>query len=280
MKPGFFTYLGAAFNARPLGMPIPPNWVALIGAGLLGMLNPGFWIIAAGLELGYLLILSSNQRFRSTVDGTFLQVNNGTWEMQRAHLIKQLPATDRKRQESLEDRCRSILQQGDDQALEHQQAESLAQLAWVHLRLLLSRNRVQQVVAEAEKPEDLARRIHELEHQHQASTNEQLRSSLTSQLDILTARQSGHAKAREQLTLIDAELERLRQQVELVREQAALSNDANAAGRTIDALGATLNETTRWLSDQRDLMGEVDDLSTAPPPTAIFAARSTNKSAQ
>ncbi len=278
MKPGFLTYLGAAFNARPLGMPLPPNWVGLAAAGLLGLVNPGFWLIGAGLELGYLLALTSSTRFRATVDAAHLQAASGTWESKRAALIERLPADERKRQEALEERCRAVLthgQDGDEATLDGAQAESLAQLAWVHLRLLLSRNRLDRVVSEAEPPAEVAKRIRDLQKRiADPSTSEGLKNSLASQLEILNSRQASHTSVRDQLALIDAELERLRQQVELVREQTALSADASGASRTIDALGATLGETTRWLSDQRQVLGEVEDLTTAPPPAALFAATS------
>lgn len=281
MKPGFLTYLGAAFNARPLGMPLPPNWVGLAAAGLLGLMNPGFWLIGAGVELGYLLVLVSNARFRATVDAKHLQAASGTWETKRAALIERLPAAERQRQEALEERCRAVLthnQDGDgnsdDVTLDGAQAESLAQLAWVHLRLLLSRNRLDRVVSEAEPPNEVAKRIRDLQKRiADPTTSEGLKNSLSSQLEILTSRQASHTSVRDQLALIDAELERLRQQVELVREQTALSADSSGASRTIDVLGATLGETTRWLSDQRQVLGEVEDLTTAPPPAALFAER-------
>ena len=66
-KPGFLQYLTAAFNARPFGMVVAPNWVGLAAAGLLGLANPGFWVLGAGLELGYLLVLATNERFRRIV---------------------------------------------------------------------------------------------------------------------------------------------------------------------------------------------------------------------
>ena len=49
MKPGFGDYVREAFNARPIGMFVPPNWIGLGLFGLLGIINPGFWLIGAGL---------------------------------------------------------------------------------------------------------------------------------------------------------------------------------------------------------------------------------------
>ncbi len=63
------SYLAAAFNARPFGMPIPPNWFGIGAFGLLGALvNPGLWLIGPGLEGFYLWTLSRNKRFRAVVD--------------------------------------------------------------------------------------------------------------------------------------------------------------------------------------------------------------------
>ena len=64
-KPGFLDYLSAAFNARPMGMFVAPNWVGIAAFGILGAANPGFWVIGAGLELGYLLSLATNKRARN-----------------------------------------------------------------------------------------------------------------------------------------------------------------------------------------------------------------------
>ena len=66
-KPGFFDYIKAAFNARPLGMFVAPNWIGLGAFGLLGVMEPGFWVLGAGLELGYLLALATNERFQRLV---------------------------------------------------------------------------------------------------------------------------------------------------------------------------------------------------------------------
>ena len=68
MKKGFGSYLAAAFNARPFGMFVAPNWVGLVAFGLAGLTNPGFWLIGAGVELAYLFGLATNRRFQQVVD--------------------------------------------------------------------------------------------------------------------------------------------------------------------------------------------------------------------
>jgi hypothetical protein len=69
MKVGMWDYIKAAFNARPIGMFVAPNWVGLALFALLGWWNPAFLLIGAGLELAYLYALSTNKRFQRYVSG-------------------------------------------------------------------------------------------------------------------------------------------------------------------------------------------------------------------
>ena len=103
------SYLAAAFNARPFGMPIPPNWLALAAVGMLGaFLNPGFWLIGAGLELAYLWALTHHPRFRATVEA---RVRPGEdWDRRYREALAQLDAKSRRRQEALETRCSEIVE--------------------------------------------------------------------------------------------------------------------------------------------------------------------------
>src|SRR5262245_13158241 len=109
--PGFFDYVGAAFNARPFGMFVAPNWVGLAGFGLLGLVNPGFWVLGAGLELGYLAVLSTNNRFRRLVSANATSGTDEAWEQKVAKLLAGLDERSRRRYQSLSSRCRGILDQ-------------------------------------------------------------------------------------------------------------------------------------------------------------------------
>src|SRR5215470_2923084 len=70
---GWVRYLWKAFNARPFGAPIPPFWFMGAAFGLLGIfLNPGFFLIGAGVTAACVGLVAGNPRFRNTVDAADL----------------------------------------------------------------------------------------------------------------------------------------------------------------------------------------------------------------
>ena len=88
MKPGFSDYIREAFNARPIGMFVPPNWIGIGAFALLGLVNPGFWVMGAGLELAYLGILSTNPRFQRYVDADRRSAESGAaWQERVDQLV-------------------------------------------------------------------------------------------------------------------------------------------------------------------------------------------------
>src|SRR5215475_7608838 len=149
MKPTFWDYVRAAFNARPGGMFIPPNWIGLGVFGLLGDLNPGFWIIGLGCELAYLGWLGTNPRFQMLVTGDRLLDEQRLWQSKVYQLIRQLPTADQDRYRVLESRCKSILEQQAQLNLSPglaEQGEGLGRLVWIYLRLLLTREAIRKIV--------------------------------------------------------------------------------------------------------------------------------------
>lgn len=170
MKPGFWSYVRAAFSARPLGMPIPPNWLFLAAIALLGTIDRGFLVLGAGLELAYLGILSGNERFRRTVRARVGAGDEGAWTQTVQRLVTQLTAADRDRYQALDARCRSILADleraasldappasgaaetasssgaaGSGAALDSASA-SLGRLSWMYLRLLVTRQAIHEAL--------------------------------------------------------------------------------------------------------------------------------------
>src|SRR5687767_10886359 len=239
-KPGFLDYLTAAFNARPIGMFVAPNWIGVAAFGLLGVANPGFWVLGAGLELGYLLTLTTNKRFQQTVSARPLTAARDEWNQRIARVLGRLEAADRRTYDALAERCRSIVELQRHNASEapeglEQQAESLGRLSWMFLRLLLARRTISTVMGGAQNDAELQRKIASLERQqHQTGLSEELSRSLSGQLEILRQRLQQRTDGDRKLVYLDAELERISQQVELIREQAAMSTDPQLLSRRID----------------------------------------------
>src|SRR4029079_1958469 len=90
---------------------VAPNWVGVGAFALLGFLNPGLWAVGAGLELAYLLTLSSNKRFQRTVDATQVRQNVQGSAAKVTQLLNQLGPAERQRYAALESRCRTVIEQ-------------------------------------------------------------------------------------------------------------------------------------------------------------------------
>jgi len=276
-KPGFLDYVAAAFNARPFGMFVAPNWIGLAAIGLLGITNPGFWVLGAGLELGYLLLLSTNQRFQRLVSATHASGARGDWDRRVVDAVAQLGEKDRRRYERFAERCQSILDlqrqaTGSEPQGLQAQAEGLGRLTWMYLRLLLAQHAIVKVLHEAERDDtdDLAARRESLQNRiDDESVDAELRRSLAGQVEILDQRIARRSEAARKLAFIDAELIRIEQQAELIREQAALSTDPEVLSRRIDEIATTLGSTSEWIRNEQQVFGAMEDLLTGAPPAPI-----------
>jgi len=269
-------YLLAAFNARPLGMPVPPNWFGVAAFALLGALvNPGLWLVGVGLEGLYLWTLSRSERFRATVDAA-AGASNSTSRYEG--MLQQMDSESQSHQYAIERESAeivSLLQRSEAHA---PQIGDVRQMAWLHLKLLAARAQLEEVVEAAERErkslDDQQKRCKD--RLAAGDVDDDLRRSLEQQLQVIESRNQAHRDAGRRMELVDAELARLRQQVSLVREQALLSTDENNMAQSLDALSASLNEANHWLKDQRELFGAlVDDQA---PPADLLAAKRTVKS--
>jgi hypothetical protein len=268
------SYLAAAFNARPFGMPVPPNWFGVAVFGLLGaFVDPGFWLIGAGIEGLYLFALSRNARFRKAVDADVGAPRS--WDSRYEALAAHLDAEARELQEGVERRCTEIVELLARTGATEAQSGDVRQMAWLHLKLLAARASLLQVIAaagrEGRELADQERRA--AERLARGDADDELRRSLEQQLEVIRERRAAHADAGRRRELVEAELERLRQQVSLVREQALLATDEQGVATSLDALSASLNEANRWLKDQRELFAGLDGLSDEAPPPELLRTK-------
>lgn len=283
MSSGLWAYIKSAFNARPMGMFVPPNWVGIGAFALLGLLNPGLWAVGAGLELAYLVGLASNKRFQRTVDASQMQQAVQGSSAKLKQLLDQLGPVERQRYTALEWRCRSILEQqhlgagaiGDLRL----QGEGLGRLMWIYLRLLVSRQAFVRLLQESNRvepgAEPLERKMQRIQRMldEPPPESDELRKSLLSQIDILQQRMNTQREAADKLAYLDAELARIEQQVELIREQAVVSTDPAAVSQRIDQIAAGLSGTNQWIKEQQQVYGQIEDVLEEPPPIVMGAGR-------
>ena len=289
MRPSLWDYVREAFNAKPIGMFLPPNWAMLGGFGLAGYLHdPGWLVLGAGVELGYLLLLGTNVRFQRFVAGKLSAGGSREVEQRWQRLVASLPDMDKRRYAALAQRCQAVLEQqfpGDTSAPGYaSQSDSLGRLTWMYLRLLVTRQGIQRVLREgaARAPGDpppvpgtpassgrLDVRLADLKRRlDDPSVSDDLRRSLQGQADLLEQRLARRGEADGKLAFLEAELTRIEEQVELIREQAALSTDPDHLSQRIDEISATLGTTGEWIADQQKAIGAMDDLISEPPPLA------------
>jgi len=260
-------YLWAAFNARPLGMPLPPNWFGLAAFGLLGaFLSPGFWVLGVGLELAYLALLARHPRFRRLVEAGDGEADpaQGRYEA----LLALLDEQQRARQQRVEGRAREVLELLARSPLMASHAASLEQLVWLNLRLLVAGQALSVVVdTAASESAELLEQERQLDQRlAQTELGAELRRSLEQQKQVIDARQLAHAEGVRRKEQVDAELQRIDQQIALIREQTLLATDEEQIGMALNALSASFNEASRWLDSQRDLLGvlELNDQPSLP----------------
>ena len=275
-KPGFFDYITAAFNARPFGMFVAPNWIGLGAFGLLGMMEPGFWVLGAGLELGYLLTLATNERFQRLVAA--VPLGEATRRLEQAH--PGAPRTPRCRRPPHLRSPRAAL------PLDHRSAAARRQRGSSR-RARSAGRQPGPAVLDVPAPAGRAahdpagdRRIGRRRRPAEAGVGDRTpagrrvaRPTSCGAASPGSSRSSSsgcvqRTDAERKLAYIDAELERIEQQVELIREQAALSTDPELLSQRIDEITATLGTTGQWIRDQQKVYGAMEDLLTEPPPLA------------
>ncbi len=239
MSVGLPRYLRRAFGFRPFGMLFPPHLAVLAGFGLLGALNPGFWLIGAGLELTYLLAMVSHPRFRALVD----REGDRPAEDELERAIAGLSSSDRRRFEQLRARCERF----SALRAEAHEADALSGLLQVHLGLLVARTSLARLVATADTTVPV--RLDELDRRLDGEgIDAELQRSLEGQRAVLARRAETRTEAERKLEFVEAELTRVEDEVALLGEQAELdAGPTTGASDRVDAIATGLAETRRWL---------------------------------
>jgi hypothetical protein len=263
-------YITAAFNARPFGIFVPPNWIAIGVIGLMGIfVDPGFWLVGAGAELGYLFLLSSSGRFRQSIDGSAMEALREANEERVSKIVSGLPGYSQTRYKTISVRCTEIIKNGGDSTSDLEQiAQGLDKLLWIYVKLLKTAQQLETVVNESTpgKRAEMDGRLHDLEQRLRSpSLSEDLRTSIEGTMSALKSRVTLQQEASDKLAYCNSELQRIEEEVERAREQSLVLTEPVAVSRQVNAITSGLGMTSQWIKEQQNIFGSTDELSDSGP---------------
>ncbi len=279
----FLTYLKEAFVARPWGLAIPPNFFFLGMAGLLGMLNPGIWLLGAGVELGYLLLLGSHRGFQKWVDARHTGPVAAARQMKLGTILSQLDEEDRQTYRKLEEICERILLQHSKKTTDSDltlQSVGLGRLLGVLLNLLVASHAIRTLLrADSADLQRLEERMAELEGKLVGANDTRLKESLAAQKEVLKKRLTTIEMAVEREKLIKSEINRIEQQIQLVFDEVRLAIAPGDVTRYVSRLSDQVQDSARWVQGQTTLFGE-DSLDAWVQPISEYNEVKKNKPEQ
>jgi hypothetical protein len=243
----YWDFVKAAFwrpvRSRVLGA-MPLTQMLLAAFGLAGLVNPGFWLLGLAAVVAFVGGRSSSARFQKLLAAERLAARAQSADDRMQQAYERLGPASQSRYGALVVLCREILGLAVPTSESHRvtdfRAGNLNQLLWLFLRLLSSREGIQDTLASVDRKQ--------LEQEKRLAN-----------LDAAT----------ESFAVIDAELERIEQQVRLVREESAVVSGPEALSSRLDAVSATLSETSRWMDQHADLFTDLasSELDAARPPS-------------
>ena len=267
----FKDYLKAAFNLKVripgLGF-LSFNKLILVGFGILGIGHPGFWFLGLAYESAYLLSLSGNERFQKLARAMQEEQVKQGWSMNEQAILSSLDKTSQERYNNLRNICWEIEHSGEKasvlERIEELKIEGLNQLLRIFLRLLVSRRDTFEIIRKTSQI-DLEKDIENLKKKmERIDQNSTIFRSLKGTVEIQEKRLDNLIKARENLKVTEAELDRIEKQVSLISEETALSKNPDLLSVRLDSVVQSLQGTTKWMSEHAEFFSSLDEDTTTP----------------
>jgi hypothetical protein len=262
----FWKSLRAAFWER-FGMPVPLSVCIIAFIPVLSYFDWGLGLTAVGGISGYLFLLANSPRYARFAAAKVSQEQKLVALAKVKAQVARLSPTDRGRYTDLVSRCDTIMRQQEHETLPEelqQQGTGLARLIGFYLQLLMSKNAIERMPSE--DAADLKKMVGTLNKRLAATTSTDVQKSLNGQLDILRQRMEAQRGMADRLDYLESELQRIEQQVELLREQTVADTAPTVVSARIDAVTGTLSGTNEWIKRNREIVGQVDDIFSEPPP--------------
>lgn len=265
-------------------------WLALLtlGLGVATANVPGMIVAAAAYALGW-IFLPDSRRFRRWLQirldragSVSAAASAEEFSREREKIYARLSPEAKNAYDALATAVEEVKSGSGEAAAAH--AGRLGQLAWTYLRLLLTRETLarfcaressarilDEIAAATAEVSDLEARALAAETRGdagEAGSLERLLQSKRSRLASLEQHYEHVRKAEDDLSLTDAEIERLFDAVRLIRAHLVTQRDPDAMGDEIDRTTAPFHSTRDWLRDLEfdDTPADIsDDLAAGVP---------------
>jgi len=258
-------FLAHAFRSQYnlIGLATAVGFAALSGNSLP-------LLIAAGIELIVLPLVSGNERFQRLVRAREMEgAQSARVQAKQAQLgdvLRQLPDAERLRYRGLETLAQEIRQNyrtldASSQALLDELVGKLEFLLSFYLRMRQSLTRMETYfrTTDAEK---LDERIAMLDHEILTGP-ERVKEIKARTKGVLLKRKERFAKALENRQVIEAQTETVLEVLQLLRDQSFAMRDPREISAQLDGLVSSAEETERGVKDMEELMSLDQDLSLA-----------------
>ena len=277
-------YLREAFWAKmdvPYLGSIPFNIVGLVAFALLGIGEPAFWPLGAGLEAAFLFFLSTNPRFQNVIDAQGKVAVEQSAEAQRAALLSRLDSAQKHRLGALETKCQRILQIYQDQQVNEftvsSNTDALKRLQWIFLKLLVAQHYLNDGGTDT-SPRDLQAKIQQLTNDLKLTgITRTLRESKEGTLRILQQRLANLTRRTESNAEIESDLSRVEAQVDLALESATMQGQAEVISANVELTSHLLDSSS--FGDLSATVDAMDQTFAEPiPPVGTSAPAETTSS--
>ena len=250
---------------------MPLTQMLLVSFGLAGFVNPGFWLLGLAATVAFVGGRSSSERFQKLIEAERLAARAGSAEdpgegrlrAAGAGVAGPLPGVGG----GLPRDSRPRDGRGES-GLTDFRAGNLNQMLSLFLRLLASREAITDTLARVDRRQ-LETGLETLKARVASAGDPEgaLARSLRATLEIQEKRLANLETATTNVAVVDAELERIEQQVRLVREESAVSRSPEALSARLDAVSRTLGETSRFLDQHAEIFSDsVTDFETGSVP--------------
>ncbi|NJK90843.1 MAG: hypothetical protein HC904_02795 [Blastochloris sp.] len=208
--------------------------------------HPAFWLLGLGVEILYLLLLSTNPRFHNVVIALDKVGERQSESRQSQALMQQLDPEEKRQVLGISEKCRRILRAYQDlrseQFLIDANVEALEKLQEIYLKLMISRHYLRQHQEEADE-ESLRKQIHKIKNELAESTSSSsLRDSREATLHILSQRLANIGKRSEAMEEMESDLTRIEAQIDLALENATMSGKTEVISGKIDLVSRLLDD--------------------------------------